>query len=82
MALVGGEVVAVIVLDEPTGELLLCEFDGRAVALSGLSAERVGFWPARDSGVSVDGVTVPELDLAAVVRHFQNNRPSTAEGAP
>src|SRR3954466_15743601 len=67
MALVGGEVVAGrapgapggggLLRGEPSGELLLCEFEGKALALSGLSAERVGFWPASDSGVSVDGVT-------------------------
>ncbi len=82
MALVGGEVVAVLSLGEASGELLLCEFDGQAVALTGLSAERVGFWPASDSGVSVDGVSVPALDLSAALRQFQKSRPSTQEGAP
>ncbi|MEI9953799.1 MAG: hypothetical protein WDO74_33685 [Pseudomonadota bacterium] len=82
MALVAGEVVAVIALGEPSGELLLCEFDGQAVALSGLSAVRVGFWPASDSGVSVEGVSVPALDLSAALRQFQSDRPAAQEGAP
>ncbi len=82
MALVGGEVVAVLALGEPSGELLLCEFNGQAVALSGLSAERVGFWPASESGVSVDGLTVPALDLSAALRQFQSDRPTVQEGAP
>jgi len=79
MALVGGEVVAVLVLGEPSGELLLCEFDGQAVALSGLSAERVGFWPASESGVRVDGVTVPALDLSDALKQFRSDRPAAQE---
>lgn len=82
MALVGGEVVAVLVLGEPSGELLLCEFDGQAVALSGLSAERVGFWPASESGVKVDGVIVPALDLSDAMKQFRSDRPAAQEGAP
>ena len=81
MALVGGEVVAVLALGEPSGELLLCEFEGKALALSGLSAERVGFWPASDSGVSVDGVAVPALDLRAALEQFQSDRASAQESA-
>jgi len=82
MALVSGEVVAVLALGEPSGELLLCELEGRAVALSGLSAERVGFWPANDSGVSVEGVNVPELDLHEALRQFRSDRPAAQEGGP
>jgi hypothetical protein len=81
MALVGGDVVAVIALGEPSGELLLCEFQGQAVALSGLSADRVGFWPASESGVSVDGQNVPDLDLGAALRQFQTDSPAAQEGA-
>jgi hypothetical protein len=79
MALAGGEVVAVLALGEPSAELLLCEFEGEVVALSGLCAERVGFWPASESGVNVDGVTVPALDLRAALTQFQNGRPSALE---
>ena len=82
MALVGGEVVAVLALGEPSDELLLCEIDGQAVALSGLSADRVGFWPASGSGVSVDGVSVPALDLSLALEQFRRNHPSAQEGAP
>jgi len=82
MALVAGEVVAVLCLGEASGELLLCEFDGQALALSGLSAERVGFWPASELGVSVDGVSVPALDLAAALRRFRDDGPSAQESAP
>jgi len=80
IALVGGEVVAVLVLGQPTGELLLCEMDdGQAVALSGLSAERVGFWPASGSGVDVDGVLVPTLDLSDALKQFRERPPSAQE---
>jgi len=82
MALVGGEVVAVLVLGEASGELLLCEFDGKAVALSGLSADRVGFWPASGAGVRVDGIDVPVLDLNAALKEFRSDRPAAQESAP
>lgn len=82
MALIGGEVVAVLALGEASGELLFCEFDGQAVALSGLCAERVGFWPASDSGVTVDGVVVPALDLRQALEQFRGDRPAAQEGAP
>jgi hypothetical protein len=79
MALAGGEVVAVLALAEASSELLVCEFEGEVVALSGLCAERVGFWPASGSGVSVDGLTIPALDLRAALTQFQNGRPSALE---
>ena len=77
MALVG-EVVAVRALGEASGQLLLCELDGQAVALSGPWAERVGFWPASESGVEVDGVSGPALDLGAALRQFRSDRPQDA----
>lgn len=82
MALVGGEVVAVLPLGESSGELLLCQLDGQAVALSGLNADRVGFWPASDTGVEVDGVRVPTLDLSQALKEFRSGRPSAREGEP
>jgi hypothetical protein len=71
MALVSGDVVAVLELAEPCGVLVLCEIDGQPLALSGLSAERAGVWPESGTGVSVDGADVPALDLGAVLRQFQ-----------
>ena len=79
IALVGGEVVAVLALGEPSGELLLCELDGQAIALSGLFADRVGFWPEDESGVRVDGVLVPTLELGRALRQFRSHRPSAQE---
>ncbi len=81
IALVGGEVVAILELGEPSGVLVLCELDGQAIALSGLSAERVGHWPKSERGVLVDGGEVPELDLGHALTQFQNSRP-TAKVSP
>ena len=71
MALVGGDVVAVLEVAPPCGVLVLCEVDGQALALSGLSAERAGCWPASGTGVNVDGTDVPALDLGALLTQFQ-----------
>ena len=81
MALVGGEVVAVAELGEPSGMLVVCELDGQALALSGLFAERVGVWPASEAGVTVDGVNVPALDLSAALQQFQTNGQTPKDGA-
>ncbi|MEO8901413.1 MAG: hypothetical protein ABI488_06825 [Polyangiaceae bacterium] len=82
MALVGGEIVAVLELGPPSGALVLCEHDGQALALSGLDAEQVGFWPATDAGVCVDGVSVPALDLGAALAHFKSNAKTAKDAAP
>ena len=82
MALVGGEIVAVLELGDPCGVLVLCDVDGQALALSGLSAERVGIWPESGSGVNVDGVRVPTLDLARVLEQFQSSDRTTKDGTP
>ena len=82
MALVGGEVVAVVELGEPSGMLVVCELDGQALALSGLFAEKVGAWPETQAGVNVDGVDVPALDLNAALRQFHSNGQTPKDGAP
>ena len=81
MALVGGEVVAVVELGEPSGMLVVCELDGQALALSGLFAEKVGVWPESEAGVIVDGVNVPALDLSAALEQFQTNGQTPKDGA-
>ena len=81
MALVGGEVVAVLELAPPSSVLVLCEHDGQALALSGLNAEQVGFWPASEAGVQVDGVHVEALDLSAALAQFQSNSKTAKDGA-
>ena len=81
MALVGGEILAVVELGEPSGMLVICEHDGQALALSGLHAERAGFWPATEAGVSVDGTSVATLDLGAALAHFHGNAKTNKDGA-
>ena len=71
MALVGGEVVPVVELGEPSGLLVLCEFAGQLLALSGLAAEQAGFWPESGAGVRIGDAHVPQLDLAAALAQFQ-----------
>jgi hypothetical protein len=80
--LVGGEVVAIVELGEPTGLLVLCEISGQSVALSGLSAERAGFWPESGTGVRVDDAAVPELDLASALAQFQTPPTQHKDDAP
>jgi len=82
MALVGGEVVAVLELGQPSGLLVLCELDGQTLALSGLEPERVGFWPESEHGVNVDGQAVPALDLHAALKQFQSTGPTAKDSAP
>ena len=82
MALVRGDVVAVVELGEPSGMLVMCEISGECVALSGLAAERAGFWPASGTGVRVDDTEVPELDLAAALARFQTQRTERKDSAP
>jgi len=81
MALVGGEVVAVVELGEPSGMLVVCELDGQALAISGLLAEKVGVWPESEAGVTVDGVNVPVLDLSAALQQFKTNGQTPKDGA-
>jgi hypothetical protein len=64
MTLIGGRVVCVLELGEPSGALLLCEIDGNDVALSGLRLERVGFFEIDEQGAQVDGECVPPLPVA------------------
>jgi len=82
MALVGGDVVAVVELGEPSGLLVLCEHSGHSVALSGLVADSVGFWPASGNGVRVDDAEIPMLDLAAALVEFQAHRTEQKDSAP
>jgi hypothetical protein len=81
MALVGGEVVAIVELGDPSGVLVLCDIAGQSVALSGLFAERAGFWPASGNGVRVDDADVPALDLAAELARFQTH-PQREDNVP
>jgi hypothetical protein len=80
IALVGGEVVAVVELAPPSSVLVLCEHEGQALALSGLHAEQVGIWPGTEAGVDVNGVEVRALDLSATLAQFQSSVRPSKEG--
>src|SRR4051812_7520261 len=82
IALVGGEIVAVLELAAPSGVLVLCDYEGQTLALSGLNAEEVGFWPETEGGVSVDGVDVPALDLGAALAQFHDSHHLSKDRAP
>ncbi|MEP7050089.1 MAG: hypothetical protein ABJB12_07040 [Pseudomonadota bacterium] len=82
MALVAGEIVAVVELAPPSGVLVLCEHAGQTLALSGLHAEQVGFWPATSAGVRVNGADVPALDLGLALAEFQATHHLNKDGAP
>jgi len=73
MALVSGRVLGVLTLGQPSGALLVCQPDDEAVALSGLSVERVGFYPVNAAGaLDVDGESVPELYVERLLRQSSN----------
>lgn len=63
MALVGGRVVSVLELGEPSRALLVCEIDGKAVAFSGLGIEQVGLFEIDAAGARVGGDLLPELAI-------------------
>lgn len=68
MALVAGQVVPVVALGSPTGELVLCEIEGELVGFSGLEVERAGTFEAAEGGVVSDGRVLRDLDLSSVLR--------------
>lgn len=69
MALVGGRVVSVVEIAASSGALLLCEYEGEAMGISGLVIERVGFFELSSEGARVDDVVLPELVPEQVLRH-------------
>lgn len=67
VALVSGRVVPVIDLGSDREQLVLCDVDGDAVALGGLSVIESGFFDTDRGAVRVGGERVPELDVADAV---------------
>ena len=63
MALVGGRVVSVLALGEPSRALLVCEIDGEVVGFSGLGIEQVGFFEIDEQGARVGSELLPELAI-------------------
>jgi hypothetical protein len=69
MALVDGQVLAVIAVGQRGSTLAVCEVGGELVGLLGAEPESVGIFESDGSGVSFHGQRVPTLDVTELVRH-------------
>ena len=68
MALVDGQVLAIIAVGPRGSALTVCEVGGELVGLLGADPEAVGFFETSPEGVSFQGKSAPDLDLAELVR--------------
>jgi hypothetical protein len=68
MALVDGQVLAIISVGPRGSAVTVCEVGGELVGLLGVDPEEVGFFESQGSGVSFRGKDVPVLDVAELVR--------------
>jgi hypothetical protein len=74
MAMVGGRVVSVLSLGEPSGALLVCELEGEPVALSGLRVERVGHFVSDGENIRVEGELLPEIPVRDLIAQAYDPR--------
>ena len=68
MALVDGQVLAIIAVGPRGSALTVCEVAGELVGLIGPEPQEVGFFAAEGAGVSFHGHSAPALDVAELVR--------------
>lgn len=68
MALVDGQVLAIIAVGPRGSALTVCEVAGELVGLIGPEPLEVGFFAAEGAGVSFHGRSAPALDVAELVR--------------
>ena len=68
MALVDGQVLAIIAVGPRGSALTVCEVGGELVGLLGADPEAVGFFEADGPGVSFHGQRAQALDVAELVR--------------
>ena len=68
MALVDGQVLAIIVVGPRGSALTVCEVGGELVGLLGADPEAVGFFEADGEGVAIHGLRAPTLDVAELMR--------------
>src|SRR6478752_7335818 len=68
MALVDGQVLAIIAVGPRGSALTVCEVAGELVGLLGADPEAVGFFETEGTGVSYQGHAVRALDVAELVR--------------
>jgi hypothetical protein len=68
MALVDGQVLAIIAVGPRGSALTICDVGGELVGLLGADPEAVGFFEADGAGVAFHGQRAPALDVAELVR--------------
>jgi hypothetical protein len=68
MALVDGQVLAIIAVGPRGSALTVCEVGGELIGLLGADPEAVGFFAPDGAGVAFGGQTAPDLDVAELVR--------------
>ena len=68
MALVDGQVLAILAVGPRGSALTVCEVGGELVGLLGADPEAVGFFEADATGVVFRGQRAAELDVAELVR--------------
>jgi hypothetical protein len=68
MALVDGQVLAIIPVGLRGSALAICEVGGELVGLLGADPQAVGFFAADGAGVAFEGRTARALDVAELVR--------------
>ncbi|HEX2871091.1 MAG TPA: hypothetical protein VHP33_07545 [Polyangiaceae bacterium] len=68
MALVDGQVLAIIPVGPRGSALTVCEVGGELVGLLGADPEAVGFFETSPEGVSFQGRSAADLDVAELVR--------------
>lgn len=68
MALVDGQVLAIIAVGPRGSALTVCEVGGELVGLLGADPEAVGFFESSPEGVSFQGKSAADLDVAELVR--------------
>lgn len=68
MALVDGQVLAIIPVGPRGSALTVCEVGGELVGLLGADPEAVGFFESSPEGVSFQGKSAADLDVAELVR--------------
>ncbi len=68
MALVDGQVLAILPVGPRGSALTVCEVGGELVGLLGADPEAVGFFESSGAGVAFQGQTAADLDVAELVR--------------
>jgi hypothetical protein len=79
MALVDGQVLAIIAVGPRGAALTVCEVGGEQVGLIGADPLEVGFFETHGSGVAFRGLRVNALDVAELMRTSARNAVEQAE---